>query len=92
MIRARRGLARRAHTGAADDELLALRDSPQHYEVPVDDGRFLLSGEVQVFWDAEPRQAKGNLRVMVDIWNDAGGRPLATDDFIRAPDGSFVDE
>jgi hypothetical protein len=73
------------------DELLTLRDLPQHYEVPVDDGRFLLSGEVQVFWD-DPAKAAGDLRVLVSIWNDGGGRPLAEDNFIRAPDGSFVDE
>jgi hypothetical protein len=73
------------------DELLTLRDAPQHYDVPVDDGRFLLGGEVEVFWD-DPKNAAGNLRVSVGIWNDAGGRPLAEDDFIRAPDGSFVGE
>jgi hypothetical protein len=71
--------------------LLGLSASPQHYEVPVDDGRSLLSGEVQVFWD-DPGKAEGDLRVIVAIWNDAGGRPLASDDFIRALDGSFVDE
>jgi hypothetical protein len=75
----------------AYEDLLGLRDSPEHYEVPVDDGRFPLSGEVQVFWD-DPGKAEGDLRVTVAIWNDAGGRPLASDAFIRAPDGSFVGE
>jgi hypothetical protein len=72
-------------------ELLALRDSPQHFEVPVDDGRFVLHGEFEVLWD-DPRKRAGAVRVIVAIWNDAGGRPLASDDFIRAPDGSFVGE
>jgi hypothetical protein len=67
-------------------------DAPQHFEVPVDDGRFVLSGEFEVFWDAAPRQGAGTLRVIVAIWNDDAGRPLASDGFIRAPDGSFVGE
>ena len=77
--------------GMTYEELLALREAPQHFEVPVDDGRFLLSGEVEAFWD-DPRKGAGDLRVIVAIWNDAGGRALASDAFIRAPDGSFVGE
>jgi hypothetical protein len=73
------------------EQLLARRDSPQHYEVPVDDGRFVLSGEIQVFWD-HPNRQSSDLRVIVTIWNDAGGKPLASGGFIRAPDGSFVGE
>jgi len=46
--------------------------------------------ELQAFWDNKPN---GNLRVMVSI--DDGGwaafSPL-TEDFIRAPDGSFIGE
>ena len=73
------------------EELVTHCGSPQHFEVPVDDGRFVLSGEVEVFWDM-PEKRAGNLRVMVAIWNDAAGSPIAHDDFIRSPDGSFVDE
>ena len=46
--------------------------------------------EVEAFWDDEPQR---NLRVTVSI-DDGGWRafiPL-TDDFIIAPDGSFVGE
>jgi hypothetical protein len=46
--------------------------------------------EVQAFWDDEPHR---NLRVLAGI-DDGGWRafhPL-TDDFIVAPDGSFVGE
>lgn len=73
------------------EELLALLDAPQHFAVPVDDGRFVLSGEFEVCWD-DPSKRAGDLRVIVGIWNDAGGRALASDDFIRAADGSFVGE
>jgi hypothetical protein len=47
--------------------------------------------EIQAFWDSVGQP--GNLRVMVGV--DAGGhgpRSLATDDFILAPDGTFVGE
>jgi hypothetical protein len=47
-------------------------------------------GEVQVFWDAEP---DGAIRVMASI-DDGGWRALVplTEDFILAPDGTFVCE
>jgi hypothetical protein len=47
--------------------------------------------ERQVFWDDEKKRT---LRVIVDVWDPAKrvSRSIATDDFIRAPDGSFVDE
>ena len=49
--------------------------------------------ETQVYWDDE--RERRNLRVIVDIW-DAGKRvsigSIAKDDFIVAPDGSFVGE
>jgi len=48
--------------------------------------------ETQVFWDD---REKTNLRVMVDAWDPARRisiGSIAKDDFIRAPDGSFVGE
>ena len=48
--------------------------------------------ETQVFWDD---REKTNLRVVVDVWDPAKRVSLgsiAKDDFIRAPDGSFVGE
>jgi hypothetical protein len=50
-----------------------------------------LIGETQVFWDdGEP----GPLRVIVDVCEPKPGivRSIASEDFIRAPDGSFIDE
>ena len=46
--------------------------------------------QTQVFWDSEP---EGNLRVAGAI-DDGGWRALAPlcDDFIMAPDGSFIGE
>jgi hypothetical protein len=48
-------------------------------------------GETQVFWDSgEP----GALRVIVDVCEPSPGivRSIASEDFIRAHDGSFVGE
>jgi hypothetical protein len=48
--------------------------------------------ETQVFWDD---REKTNLRVIVDVWDPAKRvsiGSIAKDDFIRAPDGSFVGE
>jgi hypothetical protein len=69
------------------DELRAQLDQPQHYEIPLDDERFWLSGETEVVWD-NPGKPDGNLRVLVGIWNDNGGFALASDGFMRAPDDS----
>jgi hypothetical protein len=46
--------------------------------------------EIRAFWDGEPQ---GNLRVRAMI-DDGGWRAFipVVEDFIRAPDGSFVDE
>jgi hypothetical protein len=46
--------------------------------------------EIQIFWDDRSRR---NLRVMVSV-DDMGGSSLAplSDDFIVAPDGSFLGE
>ena len=47
-------------------------------------------GEVQVFWDDKP---EGAIRVMASI-DDGGWRAFVplTDDFILAPDGTFIGE
>ena len=47
-------------------------------------------GEIRVFWDAEP---DGAIRVMASI-DDGGWRAFVplTEDFILAPDGTFVGE
>jgi hypothetical protein len=46
--------------------------------------------EIEVFWDDKPG---GNIRVICSI-DDGGWRAFSplSDDFIMAPDGSFVDE
>jgi hypothetical protein len=46
--------------------------------------------EIRAFWDGQPQ---GNLRVRAMI-DDGGWRAFVplVEDFIRAPDGSFVDE
>lgn len=48
-------------------------------------------GETYVFWDSGE---DGPLRVMVDVCEPRRGvvSSIASDDFIRAPDGSFVGE
>jgi hypothetical protein len=48
--------------------------------------------ETQIFWDD---REKTNLRVIVDVWDPAkrvSTGSIAKDDFIRAPDGTFVGE
>lgn len=71
------------------DDLLVSLDDPIH-KVISRSGRPLM-GETCIFWDSgEP----GPLRVMVDICEPKLGvvRSIASDDFIRAPDGSFIGE
>jgi len=46
--------------------------------------------EVQAFWDAV--RQPGNLRVMVDDGRRKGPHRVVTEDFILAPDGTFVGE
>jgi hypothetical protein len=72
------------------DDLAAMVDSPKHtVEVVGRSGtRYYLS--VLVHWDSE---AAGNVRVIGTI-DDGGVRAFVpmSDDFIKAPDGSFVGE
>ncbi len=72
-------------------DLLALEGQAEHQPREAEDGRQLVL-EAEVFWDDRERR---NLRVFVDVW-DASSRvavgSIAKDDFIRAPDGSFVGE
>jgi hypothetical protein len=71
-------------------ELLVCRDEPIHYEVRSRTGRVLM-GETYVFWDSGE---EGPLRVMVDICEPKPGMvsSIASDQFIRAWDGSFISE
>lgn len=70
-------------------ELLLRLERPEYADV--DDSGELFVGEVNVFWDD---REGGNVRVIVDAWRRPviGSRTLAKDDFVRAPDGSFVGE
>ena len=59
------------------------------FEVTGESGTWY-QGEIQVFWDDKP---DGAIRVMASI-DDGGWRALVplTDDFIVAPDGTFIGE
>lgn len=72
------------------DDLLALEGQREHRPMETADGK-TLGLETQVFWDDRERR---NLRVMVDVWDPSKrvSRSIEKDDFIRAPDGSFVGE
>lgn len=83
--------------GSSYEELLAHLDQPIHEELCAASGITLIR-ETQVFWDGA---RDGPLRIMVDIWDSRSGikrrwwrglRSLAVDDFILAPDGTFVGE
>jgi hypothetical protein len=74
------------------EELLGLRTKPFVKEVQ-DTSGITYSMEINVFWDSK---RDGDLRVMVFVipwgkWQFRIPRDL-TDDFIMAPDGSFVGE
>lgn len=73
------------------DQLLADQGEALHCEMLTSGGEVLIR-ETQVFWD-DPTE-KQNLRVMVDVWNPRKwiSTSIISDDFIRAPDGSFVGE
>ncbi|HET9411072.1 MAG TPA: hypothetical protein VFO75_04220, partial [Candidatus Dormibacteraeota bacterium] len=70
-------------------DLRALLDKETVIEVEASTGR-RYTIETSVFWDGAKDR---DLRVIVSI-DDGGWRAYApmTDDFIMAPDGSFVDE
>jgi hypothetical protein len=72
------------------DDLLAMESQREHRTMETADGR-TLGLETQIFWDDRQRQ---NLRVMVDVWDPSKriSRSIVKNDFIRAPDGSFVGE
>jgi hypothetical protein len=78
----------RAHSYA---ELVGEESQAEHRQMKTADGKPLIL-ETQVFWDDREER---NLRVIVDVWDPAKRLSLgsiAKDDFIRAPDESFVDE
>jgi hypothetical protein len=73
------------------DDLVRREHQPEHRPMETADGKPLIL-ETQVFWD--DRELR-NLRVLVDVWDPAkrvSFVSIATDDFIRAPDGSFIGE
>jgi hypothetical protein len=77
--------------GLSFDDLVTLERQPEHRPMLTATGTPLIL-ETQVFWDD---CKKTNLRVMVDVWDPAKRisiGSIAKDDFIRAPDGSFVGE
>ena len=78
-----------ARRAASYAELAELLDEPATIERRGESG-VTYQLEVQVLWDDRPG---GNLRVLVSI-DDGGWRSLVpvSDDFIVAPDGSFVGE
>lgn len=71
------------------EELRALLDVQDTHEVAAESGTWY-QVETQVWWDDKPG---GDLRVRTAI-DDGGWRAYIpmTDDFIKAPDGSFVGE
>jgi hypothetical protein len=77
--------------GLSYEDLAMLESQPEHRPVLTAAGTPLML-ETQVFWDD---REKTNLRVMVDVWDPAKRvsiGSIARDDFIRAPDGSYVGE
>ena len=74
------------------DQLADLIDSENIYTVMGKSG-VEYQIEVQAFWDS-PRLPHGNIRVIMSIDDGKFFSSLApmTTDFIRAPDGSFIDE
>jgi hypothetical protein len=74
------------------DGLVDQIGTSEHRPMQTRDGRQLVL-ETQIFWDDHREQS--DVRVLVDVWDPAkrvSVRSLAKDDFIRAPDGSFVGE
>jgi hypothetical protein len=71
-------------------ELLGRRNKPSHTAFKSSTARSLV-GEVNVTWDGAQNEA---LRVLVDVYESGRGivSTIASDDFIRASDDSFVGE
>ncbi len=68
--------------------LIEVRDDSREQEYFARSGeRYEL--ETEVDWDDDEG---GDLRVSVALWQLGRGRPIAQDNFIVAPDGSFVGE
>jgi hypothetical protein len=78
-----------AHRSISYAELVKMVGEPTNEEVRDESGT-VYQLEVQAFWDDQPG---GNLRILAAI-DDGGWRAFAplSDDFILAPDGSFVGE
>jgi hypothetical protein len=75
-------------------ELRSRLDRESHVGVTLPGGRLAIL-ETQIFADDGSCNRRGseNLRVMIDIFDpERPNPPLAGTDFIRAPDGSFIDE
>jgi len=74
------------------DEAKSKIDETEHNELESPSGK-RLCGEIQYFWDSGK---EGDIRVIVDVWwpEDPhwSSSPLAHDDSILGPDGSFVGE
>jgi hypothetical protein len=70
------------------EELRAMEaQSSTDEEMRADDGRTFVRN-VMVAWDRSGERR--DLRVTVAVFREDGGFAVAVDDFIRAPDGSFV--
>jgi hypothetical protein len=72
-------------------ELAAREGDAEHRQMSRAGGKPLIL-ETQIFWDDADEK---NLRVVVDVWDPArriSFGSIARDDFIRAPDGSFIGE
>jgi hypothetical protein len=73
------------------EDLVTGEGQPAHQEMLTAADRQLIL-ETQIFWDDGKKR---NLRVIVDVWDPAKRvsiGSIASDDFIRAPDGSFIGE
>ena len=71
-------------------ELLRYEGHALHCEMLSHNGRVLMR-ETQVFWD---KDENGPLRSVVDVCEPKPGwvSSIVSESFIRAPDGSFIDE
>jgi hypothetical protein len=70
-------------------ELVALIGT-EPFRAEIAEGAFIYQVEIEVMWDGDPG---GDVRVFGSI-DDGGWRAFVplSDSFIKAPDGSFVDE